>query len=182
MSHDPLVGSADDYLCSVITEIGAEMAVQTLDHIGIDDKRLAEEAIELPNLLFYYSAVHERISLRIEQRKIELKEIEARHYVSMRERTKANGETMTVDELNARITLEDDVGTLRRTISDLTSKRESVKSVMKSLERKGFSLQLVGTLRSRENDWLRVNFARKLEGNPNKDRILDLLNQVVGPV
>ena len=180
MSNEPLVGIADDYLCTVLTELGSETVVQTLEHIGIDDKDLVKDAIELPNLLFYYSAVYERISLRVEQKKIELKEVEARHYVSMREISKASGETITVDELNARITLEDDVGGLRRRISDLTAKRESVKAVTKALERKGFSLQLVGNIRSRESDWLRQSFAKKLEGNPNQNRIMDLLNQVLG--
>lgn len=180
MSTDPLVGSSEDYLCKVISELGTETVVNTLEHIGIDDRDLAKEAIELPNLMFYYAAVHERISLRIEQLKIELREVEARHFVSIREKAKAMCEQVSVDETQARITLEPDVCSIRRKIADLTAKRETVKAVTKSLERKGFSLQLVGTIRMRENDWLRQSFARNLDGNPNRQRILDLMNQVLG--
>lgn len=180
MTHEALVGTADDYLCRVVSELGAETAINTLDHIGIDEKDLVKEAIELPNLLFFYIAVSERIGLRIEQSKIELKELEAREFIKIKELCRSNGESISVDETNAHVTCIEAVGKLRRRISDLTAKRETVKGVIKSLERKGFSLQMVGTIRSRESDWLRQSFARKLEGHVNKQRIMDLLEQVLG--
>lgn len=179
MTHAPLAGTADDYLCKIITEIGAETAVDTLDHIGIDDKRLPQEAQELPNLLFFYSATFERINLRIEREKIKLKETEARQYLAVKEMAKANHESITVDEINAHVTLTPEVSAARQVIVDLTAMRDTVKGVVKALERKGFSLQLIGTIRTREDDWLRQSFRRRLEDHPDRERILTLIDSVL---
>lgn len=180
MSHQPLAGISDDYLCRIINAIGTETAIDTLEHIGIDDRRLPQEASELPNLMFFYSATFERINLRIEREKIRLKELEARQYLSVKERAKANHESITVDEINAHVTLTPEVSQLRQTIIDLTAMRDTVKGVVKALERKGFSLQLIGTIRSRENDWLRQSFRQRLEGHPDQERIINLMDSVLG--
>jgi hypothetical protein len=181
MPVEPIVGSTDDYLVNLISEMGAEVRTSTLDHIGIDDRRLVDEAIELPQLLFYYAAVDQRIALRLSQMRIELKEVEAREFVTIADSYRSRGERMGVDEIERRVCLVDAVGKLRRAVASLETRQETVRGVLTALRQKGYSLQLIGSIRGKEEDWLRQSFARRLEGHPQGAKIRSLVEQILGP-
>jgi hypothetical protein len=181
MTVQPVVGAADDFLVKLITEMGSEVQASTLDHIGIDDRKLVDEAIELPQILFYYGAVEQRIALRVGQLKIELKETEAREFISIVEEYRTRGERMGVDEATMRVTMRQAVSERRHAVNALEAKLETVKGVLTALRQKGYSLQLVASVRSKEEDWLRQSFQRRFKDHPAADRVNSLLEQMLGP-
>lgn len=176
----PLVGRAEDFSVAVMTELGAEVKDTVLDHVSLDDERLAKEAIDLPQLIFYYSAAYSRIYLREEQAKMKVKRAEAQAYVAIKNSAIANGERAPVDEINARIAIDPVVQAAQDALIELQAKRQIIKGVLDALERKGFSLGVVGNIRTREEDWLRRSFADRFTGHPNQEEIAKVLNTILG--
>lgn len=176
----PVTGSNDDYLVKVISELGAELDTNALNHINIDDRQLVLEARELPQLIFYYTACYQRMNLRAEQCEIQLKELEAESFVALKEQSRASGKDMPVDEVKARITTIGPVRELRARIAEITSKRDTLKGVLESLRQKGYSLQLIGSIKAKENDWLSESFSRRLEDHPQRDSLLPMLSNLLG--
>lgn len=177
---EPVTGSHDDYLVKVITEVGAEISTDALAHINIDDRQLVMEARELPQLMFYYTACYQRMNLRAEQLEIRQKEVEAETFVALKEQSRASGADMPVDEIKARVTTALPVRALRAQIAEITSKRDTLKGVLDSLRQKGYSLQLIGSIKAKENDWLADSFSRRLEGHPQRDQLVPMLANLLG--
>ncbi len=158
MTLTPVIGRAEDFTVEVLTELGAHISENALKHIGIDDEHLSQEAITLPQLIFYYNAAHTRIMLREEQ----------------------TGNKITSDEVNARVAINPVVQQHQDEEVELKAKRSIIKGIIDSIERKGFSLQLVGSIRMREEDWLRRSFSDRFRDDPRKKQVASALNQVLG--
>jgi hypothetical protein len=176
----PIVGSAEAFTVEVLTELGAIISQSALAHVAINDDNLAGEATELPQLIFYYQAAWARLSLREEQSEIALKEAEANVYVGLKSRAEASSEKIPVDEIKMRIRLDPVVAKLTRDGAELRSKRDIVRGILDALRQKGYSIQMLGNIRAREEDWLRNSFADRFANHPNRDRIAQVLNQVLG--
>jgi hypothetical protein len=87
---------------------------------------------------------------------------------------------MPADEVKARIALDPVVQELRRKVAELTAKAGIVKGILESLRQKGYSLQLLGNLKVREEDWLKRSFADRFANHPEKQRVGQLLSQLFG--
>lgn len=180
MTTTPIIGAAEDFTVQVITELGAQVSQNALSHVAINDEHLASEALELPQLLFYYQAVWCRLTLRAAQAKIRLKEAEANAFVKFRSQSAATGDRMPVDEINARILLEESVKSTARDVAELESRADAVQGILHSLRQKGYSLQLVSGIRQREEDWLRTSFTNRFKNNPKREQIASSLNMILG--
>jgi hypothetical protein len=176
----PIVGSAEDFTIEVMTELGSVMKNNSLSHVSIDDEHLAQEARDLPQLIFYYQAAYSRIVQREEQTKIQLDESESQAWVRIKSSANATGDKMPADEVKARITLDPIVQELRRKVAELTAKAGVVKGILDSLRQKGYSLQLLGNLKVREEDWLRRSFSERFSNHPEKQKIGKLINHLFG--
>jgi hypothetical protein len=176
----PLVGRAEDFSVAVMTELGAEVKDTVLDHVSMDDDHLAKEAIDLPQLIFYYSAAYSRAYMREEQSKMKVKRAEAQAFVAIKNAANANGDKIPVDEVNARIAIDPVVQKAQDDLIEIQAKRQILKGVLDALERKGFSLGVVGNIRTREEDWLRRSFADRFTGHPKQDEIAKVINTLLG--
>lgn len=168
------------YTVETITELGAMLRENVLGQVSIDDHRLDEEARLLPNLIFFWQAAYARLDVRAEQKKLALKRAEAEQYIALREQSKTVDGNYTVEEIKARITIQPHIQDIQQEITELVGKREMAKAMLASLRQKGYSLQLISSIRSKEEDWLRQSFARRLEGHPNKEFLLAKLAQLMG--
>jgi len=177
----PKVGSADDYLVKVMTAMNAEVIHQTIGDISIDERKLAEEAADLPQTMFYHSAVYQRISHQTELAEIELREERARIRITLMEEHRSNSVKITVDEADARIDLVPTIMAKTRRVADLRCMKDTIDGVLSALRQKGYSLQLIGQVRSKEEDWLRRSFQERLRDHPQRDAILAAFTKVVGP-
>lgn len=180
MTIAPVIGRAEDFTVEVLTELGAHISENALNHIGIDDEHLSEEAINLPQLLFYYNAAHTRIMLREEQTKLKVKRAEANAYIAIKNDAVASGNKVTTDEINARVAVNPVVQQHQDEEVELKAKRSIIKGIIDSIERKGFSLQMVGSIRMREEDWLRRSFVDRFRDDPRRKQVSSALNQVLG--
>lgn len=177
---NPKVGSAEDFTIEVMTELGSVMKSNSLSHVSIDDEHLSQEARDLPQLIFYYQAAYSRIVQKEEQTKIQLDEAESQAWVRIKNTANASGDKMPADEVKARITLDPVVQELRRKVAELSAKSGVVKGILESLRQKGYSLQLLGNLKVREEDWLKRSFADRFSNHPEKQRVGQLLGQLFG--
>ena len=176
----PIVGQAEDFAIEVMTELGAQIRQSSLAHISIDDDHLGQEAKELPQLLFYYQAVHTRISLREAQAKIRLEEAEANAMVKLRSAAVAAGEKVSVTDLQAQIRLDPNVQQLHRDLAELAARKDTIRGVLDALRQKGYSLQLIASIRGKEEDWLRLSFADRFRDHPQRTEISKALNTILG--
>jgi hypothetical protein len=177
---DPIVGTAEDFTIEVLTELQTKIRHSALEHITVNDEHLLQDATELPQLIFYYQAAFCRLNLRAATTKIRLDETEANVYVQLRAQAVKAAEKMTTDEIKARITIDPTVMALGREHLELEAKAAAIKGILEALRQKGYSLQLVASIRSKEEDWLRSSFASRFANNPNRDRIVSSFNQLVG--
>lgn len=176
----PVVGRAEDFTVEVMTELGAVIKDNALSHVSVDDEHLAHEAKDLPQLIFYYQAAFARINMREEQAQIQLEESEANAWVRIKSAATAAGEKPPADEVKAKVQLDPSVQELRRRVAEIRAKAGVVKAILESLRQKGYSLQLLGNLRMREEDWLRRSFADRFNGHPEKAKIGQALTQLFG--
>lgn len=177
---DPIVGKAEDFTVEIMTELGATMRQSSLSHVGIDDDHLRQEAVELPQLLYYYNAVHTRLALREAQSEIKLEEAEANALIKLRAQANACGEKIGVEDLKAHVRLDPLVQQLRREVVELRGRKDTLRGVLDALRQKGYSLQLAASIRSREEDWLRNSFSDRFKDHPQRDQIAKALNQILG--
>lgn len=177
---EPIVGSAEDFTIEVLTEIGAKIRHMALDQIAVDDDHLDKDARELPQLLFYYQAAWCRLNLRAAQMKIKLDQAEANAFIMNKANSVKLGERMPVEEIKARVTLDPAVISLTNEHAELEAKASTVKGILEALRQKGYSLQLVASIRGKEEDWLRSSFADRFTNNPNRDQIASAFNQILG--
>jgi Trm5-related predicted tRNA methylase len=131
-------------------------------------------------LIFYYNAAYTRILLREEQTKLKIKRAEANAYVQIKNEAIASGNKITTDEINSRVALNPVVQQYQDEEVELKAKRSIIKGIIDSVERKGFSLQLVGSIRMREEDWLRRSFSDRFKDDPRRKQVAGALNQVLG--
>ena len=176
----PAVGRAEDFSVEVLTELGTHIRENALSHIAVNEDHLASEAIELPQLIFYYSAAFSRLLLREEQAGLRAKRAEANAYVQIKSEATANGYKITTDEINAKVAINPAVIQAQDEEVEIKGKRVIIRGILDSLERKGFSLQMVGNIRMREDDWLRKSFADRFAKHPRRDQIASALNTVLG--
>lgn len=177
---EPIVGSAEDFTVEVLTEIGAKIRHSALDHVNIDDEHLLQDAKELPQLLFYYQAAWCRLQLRAAQAKIQLDEAEANAYVQIRAGMVKVGERPSVEEIKARITLDTTVQTLVRQHAEIEAKSSTVQGILHALRQKGYSMQLVASIRGKESDWLASSFMDRFADHPQREKIANAFNQLTG--
>lgn len=177
---EPKIGSVQDYHVKVLTALNAELVHSTLSDISIDDRKLSQEASDLPQTMFYHNAVFQRISHQCEIQTLELKELRARARITLIENYRSQGNKITVDEVDARIDLDPPIMEKSRRVAELRSMRDTIDGVLSSLRQKGYSLQMIAQLKSKEEDWLRRSFQDRLKDHPNKDQILSLFTQLLG--
>jgi hypothetical protein len=177
---EPIVGSAEDFTIEVLTELGAKIRHAALDQIAVNDEHLLQDAKELPQLLFYYQAAWCRLNLRAAQTKIKLEQAEANAFVMHKANNLKLGERMPVEEIKARIILEPNVISLTNEHAELEAKAATVKGILEALRQKGYSLQLVASIRGKEEDWLRSSFADRFADHPQREQIASAFNSVIG--
>jgi hypothetical protein len=177
---EPIVGTAEDFTIEVLTEIGAKIRHSALDHVNIDDDHLLQEAKELPQLLFYYQAAWCRLCLRAAQKKIQLDEAEANAYLQIRSGMIKVGDRPTADELKYKITLEPTVQALVREHAEIEAKSSTVQGILHALRQKGYSMQLVASIRGKESDWLASSFMDRFADHPQREKIANAFNQITG--
>lgn len=177
---DPIVGTAEDFTIEVLTEIGAQIRHMALDQIAVDDDHLLQDAKQLPQLLFYYQAAWCRLNLRAAQTKLKLEQAEANSFVQHKAQSLKLGERMSVEEIKAHITLDPNVIALANQHAELEAKAAAVKGILEALRQKGYSLQLVASIRGKEEDWLRHSFADRFADHPQRTQIASAFNSILG--
>ena len=177
---DPIVGRAEDFTIEVLTELGAKIREDALAHITVNDEHVSQDAIELPQLIFYYNAAMARLILREEQAHLRAERAEANAYVQIKVEASSMGLKVPVDEVKARIALNPAVIQAQDEEVEIKAKRLIIHGILSAIERKGFSLQLIGQIRMREEDWLRRSFADRFANHPDRKQIASALNTVLG--
>src|SRR5208283_407727 len=160
--------------------LGARIRQSVLEHIDIDDDHLNQEARELPQLLFYYNAAYSRVCLKQNQTEIKLEEAESNSFIIHRSSGEKVGKKIGVEELKALVILDPNVQSLKNTIAELESKKNTIRGVLDALRQKGYSLTLIASIRGKEEDWLRLSFADRFRDNPKRENIASALNQMLG--
>jgi hypothetical protein len=177
---EPIVGKAEDFAIEVLSEIGSKLRHNALDHVAINDDHLVVEAKELPQLLFYYQAAFCRLNLRAAQAKIRLEQGEANAFVQLRASSAKTGERMPIEEVKARIVLDENVQKLSLEHAELDAKASAVQGILSALRQKGYSLQLVASIRGKESDWLASSFADRFSDHPQREQIVQAFNSLTG--
>ncbi len=177
---DPIVGTAEDFTIDVLTELGGKIRQSALDHVAIDDEHLAQSAIELPQLLFYYQAAFCRLNLRAAQAKIRMDEAKANAYVQIKAGSTRVGEKIPADEVHAKVTIEPAVQAIVREHAEIEAKAAAIRGVLEALRQKGYSLQLVSSIRGKEEDWLRSSFSDRFCDHPQREQIASAFNRIIG--
>ena len=177
-------GTFDDgpFLVKTITEIGATIQQDVLAQVSIDDHRLDKEALELPNLIFYWQAAFGRLDQRVELKKLEVKRTECQLFIGFKDESENTKKRMTMDEIKARVEIEPAVYELKTELAELLAKRETARAVMSALRQKGYSLQLIATMRGKEEDWLRQSLSRRLQDHPQRESLMSKLNEILGGI
>jgi hypothetical protein len=174
-----IVGSAEDFTIEVLTEIGGKIRMSAMDHVAIDDDHLAQAAKELPQLLFYYQAAFCRLNLRAAQAKIRLDEAKANAYIQHKAAASRAGEKIPADEVHAKVTLDPAVQAIVREHAELEAKADTIQGILHALRQKGYSLQLVASIRGKEEDWLRSSFADRFTDHPQREKIVQAFNGLI---
>lgn len=177
---EPIVGTAEDFTIEVLSEVGSKIRHNAMDHVAIDDDHLVVEAQDLPQLLFYYQAAFCRLNLRAAQAKIRLEEAEANAFVQLRASSAKTGERMPIEEVKARIVLDVSVQNISREHAELEAKASAVQGILSALRQKGYSLQLVASIRGKESDWLASSFADRFSDHPQREHIIQAFNTITG--
>ena len=177
---EPIVGKAEDFAIEVLSELGNKLRHNALDHVTINDDHLVVEAKELPQLLFYYQAAFCRLNLRAAQAKIRMEEAEANAFVKFKAESAKHAERMPVDEIKARITLDENVQKITREHAEIEAKADAVRGILEALRQKGYSLQLVASIRGKESDWLASSFADRFSDHPQREQIVQAFNSLTG--
>ncbi len=177
---EPIVGSAEDFTIEVLTEIGAQIRHMALDHVAVDDQHLVKDAKELPQLLFYYQAAWCRLNLRAAQTKIRIEQAEANAFLQHKAAAVKLGERASVEELKARVCLDSSVMVLTNEHAELEAKASTIRGILDALRQKGYSLQLVASIRGKEEDWLRSSFADRFADHPKRDQVAAAFNSILG--
>ena len=177
-------GTFDDlpHMVQTITEIGATITQDVLAQVSINDHRLDQEAIELPNLIFYWQAAFGRLDQRAELKKLEIKRTECQLFIDFKNAGDNVKKRMTIDEIKARVEVEPSVYELKQELAGLMAKRETARAVMSALRQKGYSLQLIASMRGKEEDWLRQSLARRLQDHPQRESLMSRLNDLLGAI
>ena len=176
---DPIVGSTEDFTIEVLTELGGKIRQSALDHITIDDEHLLQEAKELPQLLFYYQAAWCRLGLRVAQAKMRLEQARANAFIAKKAQCQRTGDKMGVEEINAHITIDPAIQTLTSDYAELDAKSDAVRGILEALRQKGHSLQMVSSIRGKEEDWLRSSFADRFTDHPQREKIVQAFNGLI---
>lgn len=179
-TNNAIIGSAEDFTVEVLTEIGGKIRMSAIDHVSIDDEHLSKAAIELPQLIFYYQAAFCRLNLRAAQTKIRLEEAKANTYVTVKAAATKVGDKITVDEIHAKTTLDPVIQALVREFAELEAKSSTIHGILHALRQKGYSLQLVASIREKEEDWLRSSFANRFSDHPESRKIAEAFNRLTG--
>lgn len=173
-SVDPM-----SFMIEVMSEVGGMLRQNVVQQVSIDDNNLEGEAIDLPALIFYWTAAYGRMEQRIELTKHKLKKIEAEKYVAIREDAEANDRKITVEEIKARIEADDLVSSVKQELTKYATMAKTAKAMMDSLKQKGYSLQLISSMRMKELDWLQQSFSRRLADHPNAQHLMYELQKIL---
>ncbi len=180
MTKETIVGAAEDFMIEVMNDFGAKVRSDALAHVGIDDQHLGVEAIELPQLIFYYQAAYARLQLHESKCELRVKTAEANAFLRIQSGSEsARGKKLSVEEVKAHVMLDPLVQSERHALIEIGGKKDCIKGVIDALRQKGYSLQLLASIRSKEEDWLARSFADRFRSNPKVEQIRAALEGVL---